>query len=404
MNVLIFHPSFPAQYLYLSQHIARCPENKVVFISKVGRNFDLPGVRVFQYKPSRGAADGIHKYLTGTEEAVLDGQAVFRAVRELRERGFRPDVMIGHTGWGSSLYLKDLYPEVPLIGYFEWYYRAVGSDVKYWEDDFLSANDSLRIRTKNFHHLSNLVSCDVGYCPMQWQKQQFPREFHHKLEVIHEGIDTQTCQPRAGAKLILEDIKLDLSEAGEIITYVSRGFEPYRGFPQFMDAIRIVLANRPACHVVIVGKDRTCYGAKSSDNRTYQQIEMDKGGLDRERVHFVGLRDRIDYVKILQASNVHVYLTRPFILSWSLMEAMAAGCCVVSSATPPVEEVIGHRENGLLADFRSPKQIAERIEEALDDVELRRNLAKRARETIVEKYELSKMLNKQMQMIQSQLE
>lgn len=283
------------------------------------------------------------------------------------------------------------------------YYNAFGSDAKFWEDEFLSLNDTLRIRTKNLHHLSNLVSCDIGYCPTYWQKQQFPKEFHPKLEVIHEGVDTTLCCPKPEVKLVLEDISLDLSEQDEIITYVSRGFEPYRGFPQFMDAIRIVLANRPKCHVVIVGKDRTCYGAPSPDNRTYQQIEMDKGGLDMNRVHFVGLRNRTDYAKILQASTVHVYLTRPFILSWSLMESMAAGCCLVSSATPPVQEVITSGENGLLADFRSPKQIASQIETALDDANLREKLSKRARETIVDRYDLDKMLAKQMDLIYSQI-
>lgn len=403
MNVLIFHPTFPGQYLYLARYIARDPKNKVVFISKTGKNFDLPGVRVQRYKPARETTQGLHPYLTDAEAAVLDGQAVFRAVQELREEGFQPDIMIGHTGWGSALYLKELYPKIPLIGYFEWYYRAIGSDVKYWEDEFLAVNDALRIKTKNFHHLSNLISCDIGYCPTNWQKKQFPQEFESKLRVIHEGVDTEYCRPRADVRLVLDDVKLDLSQAKEIITYVSRGFEPYRGFPQFMDAVRIVLDRRPDCHVVIVGKDRTCYGAVSKDRRTYQQIEMDKGGLDMKRVHFVGLRDRKDYIRILQASTVHVYLTRPFILSWSMLEAMAAGCCVVSSATPPVEEVMIHNKNGLLADFRSPMQIAERIEEALSDADLRRRLANDARQTIIEKYELSKMLEKQMALIQSQL-
>ena len=403
MNVLFFHPNFPAQYFYLAQHIAKDSKNKVFFVTKADNGVKLPGVRVVTYQLSRPVTSDIHGYISVVEEAILDGQAVYRSVRELEAQGFKPDVMIGHTGWGSSLYLKDLYPDVPLIGYFEWYYNAFGSDAKFWEDEFLSLNDTLRIRTKNLHHLSNLVSCDIGYCPTYWQKQQFPKEFHPKLEVIHEGVDTTLCCPKPEVKLVLEDISLDLSEQDEIITYVSRGFEPYRGFPQFMDAIRIVLANRPKCHVVIVGKDRTCYGAPSPDNRTYQQIEMDKGGLDMNRVHFVGLRNRTDYAKILQASTVHVYLTRPFILSWSLMESMAAGCCLVSSATPPVQEVITSGENGLLADFRSPKQIASQIETALDDANLREKLSKRARETIVDRYDLDKMLAKQMDLIYSQI-
>lgn len=403
MNVLIFHPSLPGQYLYLAQHLAKDPKNKVVFLAKESNHRHYRGVKVVLYKPTRGYNLKTHNYLIPSELAVLEGQAALRSLIELKAQGFVPDVMIGHTGWGTSMFFKDVYPKVPIIGYFEWYYNSVGSDSNYWETDIMTLNDKLRTRMRNIFHLANLVSCDLGYCPTEWQKRQFPEEFYPKLEVVHEGVDTKLCCPNPEAKMILPDIKLDLSGVKEIITYVSRGFEPYRGFPQFMDAIRIVLKNRPKCHVVIVGADKTFYGSPSPDGRTYKQIEVDKGGFDASRVHFVGRRSREDYAKILQAGTVHVYLTRPFILSWSLMESMAAGCCVISSATPPVEEMITDNVNGLLSDFRSPKHIASRIEEALDDRKLRERLSKAARESMVEKYALDKMLAKQIAMLESQL-
>ena len=235
----------------------------------------------------------------------------------------------------------------------------------------------------------------MGVTPTQWQFQQFPEEYKPKLHVIHEGIDTEFCQPaKTRPGLVLEDVKLNLPEGTEIITYVARGFEVYRGFPYFMDAIREILQRRPKTHVVIVGNDRICYGAQLVGT-TYKQEEEKKGGYDKERVHFVGLRNRGDYRKILQASSCHIYLTRPFVLSWSFLEAMSFACPIVGSKTPPVQEVMEDGVNGLLAEFRSPHHIARKVEELLDDRELAARLGKAARETVLERFELQKCLRKQ---------
>ena len=402
MNILLLHPNCPGQFVYLAPFLAKDTNHKVVVITK-GNTMNLPNVKIGLYKTTRAVTPGLHSYLVPMEEAVLDGQAVFRAVYSLKQQGFVPDIILGHTGWGSMLYLKDLYPEVPMIGYFEWYYHALHSDAQWWKDETMDVNDILRVRTKNAHHLLSLEACDVGYTPTLWQHEQFPAIYQPKLKVIHDGVDTKFLCPNEDAKLILEDIQLDLSEAEEIITYVSRGFEAYRGFPQFMDAVRILLKKRPQAHVVIVGNDRVCYGAAAADGKTYQQGEEEKGGYDVKRVHFVGPRHRAHYLQILQASSVHVYLTRPFVLSWSMLEAMAVGCPLVASATPPVEEVVEDGVNGLLANFRSPEHIAMRVEEILDDRALAKQLGKKARETILERYELNKQLNKQMSLIYSQL-
>ena len=404
MNILILHPNFPAQYVYLAPFLASDSNNRVVALAN-SANYSVynKGVRVVRYKVLREAARETHIYSKTMEEAILDGQAVFRAVRELGYQGFVPDVVIGHTGWGSTLFLKDLYPDVPLIGYFEWFYRSSGSDVGYWEDDKVTLDGMARIRMKNAHHLVNLNACDLGYCPTKWQKSQFPLEYQDKLEVVHEGIDTNFCKPDSAAKLILDDIKLDLSGEEEIITYVSRGFEAYRGFPQFMDALRIVMKHRSKCHAVLIGADKVCYGEQLAKGDSYKSRELTKGGFDMSRVHFVGVRNRADYLKILQNSSVHVYLTRPFVLSWSVLEAMSIGCPLVSSATPPVEEVVVDGENGLLADFRSPEEIAAKMEQILEDRALAKRLSENARTTILERYSVDQMIKKQLAMIHSQL-
>lgn len=400
MNILFLHPNFPGQFLQLARYLGGTGRHNVVYLSKDQNGSKLPGVQVGMYAKPRAATEGIHPYLRMAEEAALEGQAVVKGINALKNQiNFTPDVVMGHTGWGSTLYVKDMLPDVPLIGYFEWYYKAKGGDACYWPDETQTIDDMCRIRTINAHHLLNLQACDVRYTPTQWQKAQFPEMYQQGMEVIHEGVETDYIKPQPGRKFILPEQKLDLSDCEELVTYVSRGFEPYRGFPQFMEAVRLLLARRPKAHVVICGTDTSCYGPQHSKDKTWKQVEEEKGGYDTSRVHFVGHLKRDEYLMLLQASTVHVYLTRPFILSWSCLEALGAGCCLVGSATPPVEEVVEDGVNGLLANFRRPEHIALRIEEALDDPELRARLGKAARETVLEKYDLKDCIRKQLDMI-----
>ncbi|MBQ7479710.1 MAG: glycosyltransferase [Selenomonadaceae bacterium] len=399
MNILFLHPNFPGQFLHLARYFARDEAHRVFFLTKETNGSSLRNVNLGIYKPAREATKGIHPYVKIMEEAVLDGQATAKAMADLRQKmDFVPDVIISHTGWGSTLYAKDIYPDVPLIGYFEWYYHTYGSDVVYWPSDKVTDDMRLRIRTLNAHHLLNLEECDVRFTPTEWQRKQFPARYQEGMQVIHEGVDTEYYRPEPGKKLVLPQKKLDLSGAKEIITYVSRGFEPYRGFPQFMDAIRMVLKQRPECHVVLVGSDKNCYGPMPAGT-TWRKMEEEKGGYDRSRVHFLGHCEMEVYRAVLQASTVHVYLTRPFVLSWSMLESMACGCCLVASSTPPVEEAVEDGKDGLLAHFLHPEHIALRINEALDNPGLRERLGRAARQTILERYDTRDCLRRQVNMI-----
>ncbi|MEM9568761.1 MAG: glycosyltransferase, partial [Cyanobacteria bacterium P01_E01_bin.34] len=248
------------------------------------------------------------------------------------------------------------------------------------------------IRTKNSPILLDLYSCDAGLCPTKWQQQQFPTEFRDKLTVMHDGIDTDTFKPNPGSKLVLPDIGLNLSQASEIVSYVSRGMEPYRGFPQFIQALQILQKRRPDCHAVIVGEDRVCYGSQRADGKTYKEAMLEEFPLDMSRVHFTDGLPYRDYLKVIQSSDVHVYLTYPFVLSWSLMEAMSTGCAIVASNTPPVTEMIQEGESGLLVDFFSPEQIADRVEEALDNRDRMKILRANARDTIVQRFDQKALL------------
>lgn len=403
---MFIHPNFPSQHRHLACYFGSDKRHQVVFLCQTEDKIDIPGVTKGFYKRKREVNEKTHHYLKTCEEAVLNAQAAYEAAVKLhQEYNFKPDVIIAHIGWGDAMFLKDLYPDVPLLGYFEWFYHSHGADVGYFPGEKVSPDKECQIRMKNAHHFINLDLCDAGYTPTEWQKKQFPEVYRPKLTVLHDGIDTDFCRPDRSKKLVLPNLKLDLSEVPEIITYVSRGFEDYRGFPQFMEACAGVLKRRPKCHVVLVGSDRVCYGAKPGDGKTFKQLMLERlsDSLDLSRVHFTGWLNRKDYLTVLQASTVHVYLTRPFVLSWSMLEAMSAGCCLVASQTPPVEEVITDGENGLLAHFMHPEHIALRIEEALDDPLLRERLSKNARELIREKYDLTKCLNRQINFIYSHL-
>jgi len=303
-----------------------------------------------------------------------------------------PDIVYGHSGWGLPLFGKEAWPAAKLVCLFEWYYRAHGSDADFDPAQPLSVDDELRIRIKNSPILIDLDSCDWGVSPTYWQHRQLPLEFQPKISVIHDGIDTDFVKPDPDAKLVLPAVGLDLSDAAEIVTYVARGMEPYRGFPQFIEAARLITEARPGCHVVIVGADRVAYGRSLPNGKTYKQEMLEKVPLDQGRVHFTGLLPKADYLKVLQASSAHVYLTRPFVLSWSMLEAMAAGCAVVASDTPPVVEVVTDGVNGLLTHFFSPAKIAARVAEVLDRPGDYRDMRVKARQTVLDRYDLRRLL------------
>jgi glycosyltransferase involved in cell wall biosynthesis len=336
------------------------------------------------------------------ENAVLQGQAVFRMAEQLKAKGLIPDVVYGHSGWGPTLLIKDIFPKAKLLCYFEWFYHAHGSDADFDLTQPLSVDDEARIRVKNAPILIDLYSCDQGLSPTYWQRQQFPSEYQSKISVLHDGIDTDFFCPKSGAKLVIPRINLDLSHVEEVITYVARGMEPYRGFPEFMEAVAILQQRRPQCHVVIVGENRVAYGKRLPDGKTYKEFMLDKLPIDQSRVHFTGWLPYNEYLQVLQASSAHVYLTRPFVLSWSMLESLSTGCLVIGSRTHPVTEVIEDGVNGLLADFFSPQEICARIEEVLNHPNKMAEIRAKARETVITRYNLSKLLPKHIEWIQGQ--
>jgi glycosyltransferase involved in cell wall biosynthesis len=396
MRILFLHNHFPGHYQHVAAALAADSRNQVVFITK-DRNGSIPGVDKRVFAPARPAEAPTHHYVRPFEDAVLHGQAVYRLCERLKREGFVPDLICSHAGFGPSLFIKDAFPNTPLLGYFEWFYHAQGSDADYL-DGPVGADDACRIRSRNAAILMELANCDWGVCPTVFQRGQFPPAFQNKLTLMHDGIDTDFFSPRPGARMVLPG--LDLSGAAEVVTYATRGMEPYRGFPQFMRAADLLLKERPNLHIIVGGDDSVSYSRRPPPGRTYKQILLDElPDLDRSRLHFVGPLAYPVYRDLLRASDVHVYLTVPFVLSWSLLEALSTGCLVVGADNAAVREVIEPGVNGLLADFFTPADLAAKVASALDQRQAMEPIRATARQRVIERYALTDLLPRHLQLI-----
>ena len=396
MKFLFSHRNFPAQFRHILLELAQEPTNEIVFLTGTQNNIEIKGVKKIVYKLKREVPKNCHRYLRQYEEAVIHGQAAAEAAIKLKQQGFIPNVIYAHS-WGNSMFLKDVFPDTPQLNYCEWYYNAKGADIGF-NGEIINEDRLALTKCKNAQLLIDLVNCDKSICPTQWQKAQIPKEFHNKIEVIHDGIDTDYFVPDDNAILKIPNTNIELSAKDEVITYATRGMEPYRGFPQFMEVAEKLLKLRPNLHVVIGGEDRVCYGPKPK-NGSFKEILLNKLELDMSRVHFTGGLPYGEYRKLLQISSVHVYLTYPFILSWSLLEAMSIGCSIVASKTAPVKEVIKHNENGLLVDFYDIDGFVKQINYLLDNPQ--ENLRKNARQTIVDNYDLKKLLPQHIEILKN---
>jgi glycosyltransferase involved in cell wall biosynthesis len=367
MRILFIHQNFPGQFRHAAAEWSKRPGWQVLAI---GRDTapGLPGVRLLRYKPHRSPHKTQHPYLRTMEDAVLHGQAVARVLERLRASGFTPDAIVAHPGWGETLYAKDIFPTTRLVHYCEWYYASEGQDFGFDPEFPVTLDDRLRIRTWNALHLLNLQNCDAGITPTQWQWGRHPEVYRSKITVAHEGIDTERLGPDPNATFTVPigpNKGLTLRAGDPVITYVARNLEPYRGFHQFMRALQIVQREHKSCHTIIVGGDGVSYGRKPPEAANWREHMLREVSIDPARTHFVGKLPYEQYVRVLQVSAVHVYLTYPFVLSWSLLEAMACGCFVVASDTAPVREVVRNWVNGVRFNPLGPETVVRYLSDVL---------------------------------------
>ena len=533
MRILLIHQNFPGQFRHVAPVWARRPGWQVMAI---GRDTcpglpDVPEIKLIRYRPHRDGFKEQHPYLRKMEDAVLHGQAVARVLQGLKQpqpqrqvpklaqddsagqggaRGasaatatsagkaqvtqapasFTPDVILAHPGWGETLYAKDIFPHARLIHLCEWYYNPRGADVNFDPEFPAALDEQLRIRTWNALHLLNLEQCDAAISPTQWQRAQHPRIYHPKIQVAHEGINTDALGPDPEAMFTVParpvqadrpisvrtehstpirtehptpvradhptsvraehptPVRVELVEARQtqatatseptpatvraepveapqtlappqaepveapmvrtsppapdpitlkagdpVITYVSRNLEPYRGFHQFMRALEIIQREHPTAQTLIVGGDDVSYGKRPPSHggaaaANWRTVMLNQCRIDTTRTHFLGRVPYEQYKKILQISAAHVYLTVPFVLSWSMLEAMATGCLVIASNTPPVREVIEDGVNGLLVDFFNPQDIARQVLHSLQEPRLGIPLRRAARTAVQQRFHL----------------
>lgn len=390
MKVLFVHQNFPGQFLHLAPELAR-RGHEVLALTDI-RNKRETSIRTLRYKHDAPAVDRAACRLGRNYTQQSDrGVTVARACLQLRkDTGYVPDVIFGHSGWGETLFLKDVWPEAKLIVYAEFYYRGRGADVGFDPEAGTAGFDQVMIAQGRAAHLGqSLLHADAGVSPTEWQASTYPPALRQMIEVIFDGVDTDALRPDPGAEVALPDGRV-LRAGDEVLTFVNRNLEPYRGYHTFMRALPDVLAARPEAQVVIVGGDEVSYGPAPKDGRRWKDIYLDevKDRLDLSRVHFLGKVPYPTFVSLMQVSRAHAYLTYPFVLSWSMLESMAAGALVIGSDTAPVREVIRHGENGLLLDFFDIAGWSRTLTEALAQPERFIPLRKAARQTVLEKYDL----------------
>jgi glycosyltransferase involved in cell wall biosynthesis len=396
MRVLFIHQNIPGQFPHLMRALCDDPANEVWAIGEQAaapRAARLHArLRVVSYAMGEPEAKpNPHPYLADVDAQVRRGQTVARALLKMKGQGLVPDVIVAHPGWGEALFVKDVFPHVPLLDYFEFYFSATGADVGFDPEFPSTLDNALRLRVRNAAFLSALDACDAGVSPTGWQRSRFPATYRDKIAVVHEGVDTAAHVPDAAATFEWEGRTF---RAGEpVVTYVARNLEPYRGFHVFMRSLPRLLAAHPTAQVLVVGGDGVSYGRKAAQGRAWKRAMLDELGdaVDLTRVHFTGKLPFAQYQRVLQVSAAHVYLTYPFVLSWSLLEAMASGCLIVGSRTAPVEEVVVDGVNGRLVDFFDAEAITGTVLQALERPAAQRALRAAARETVVNRFDLARV-------------
>lgn len=389
MKILFVHQNFPAQFIHLAPALAARGHQVLSLADLANKRTALPGVRSFFYRSP--VKDQLKGLASTYANMAACGEMAAGACAQLRDRsGFSPDVIFGHNGWGEMLFLREVWPEARILNYAELVYRSRGLDADF-DPEFQKPGLKSGIATtaRAAHILQSMIHADAALSPTEWQAASFPKDLRHKISVIHDGVKTDEAKPDPTASLIIPGTDLTLRAGDEVLSFLNRNLEPYRGYHTFMRALPAIMEARPDAQVVIVGGDGQSYG-RAPTKGTWKQIFLDEVAdrIDLSRLHFPGKIPRQDFLKLMQVTRVHAYLTYPFVLSWSMIEAMSAGALVIGSATGPVQEVIRDGVNGRLVDFFDVQGWADTIIRSLANPAADDALRVAARATILERYDL----------------
>ena len=406
MNILFIHQNFPGQFKFLAPALVKQGHTVVGMTMQKTEAKEWQGVRLAPYTATRGTTPKVHPWISDFETKTIRAEACFRAALRIRAEGLNPDLIVSHHGWGESLFLKDVWPQAKLAIYCEFYYHPLGADVGF-DPEFPVKDEGevCRLRLKNLNNLLHFEAADAGISPTHWQASTFPEPFRSKITVVHDGIDTEAVAPNPAVSLTLNG-NIKLTRADEVITFVNRNLEPYRGYHIFMRALPELLKRRPQARVLIVGADDVSYGARPAEGKKWKDIFASEvrpqiSDADWARVHFLGHIPYQHFIPLLQLSTVHVYLTYPFVLSWSLLEAMSVGCAIVASDTQPLREAIRHDDTGRLVNFFDVPGLANDVCALLDDPVARQRLGANARAFAQATYDLKTVcLPRQLQWVQ----
>jgi len=404
MKILFVHQNFPGQFKYMAPELLN-RGHEVVALAVHFQGDSWLGVKVVQYQAAYTSTPNIHPWVADFESKIIRSDSCFRAAMAMKESGFNPDIIIAHHGWGESLFLKEVWPTAKIGIYCEFFYLNKGADNGF-DKEFpeMDLGNVCRLRLKNLHHLLQFEDADAAISPTYWQASTFPKPYRKKIKVIHDGIDTNKIIPNPNIQVVYGG--RTFTRHDEVITFVNRNLEPYRGYHIFMRSLPALLQRRPNAHIFIVGGNKVSYGKPAPHGKSWKDIFISEvrsqiSDVNWSRVHFLGNVYYDQFLGLLQLSKVHVYLTYPFVLSWSLLEAMSAGCAILASNTAPLEEVIIDKENGRLIDFFDVCGIVDQICELLDDPDQLKRLGSNARKFAQMNYDLSQVcLPKQIEWVE----
>ena len=380
MHVLFAHKNFPAHFRHIMPHLVSEHGARCTFISEKKALTTSNVFEQIQYKPRFNAAKSTSYCGRTHENQMWASQAIVEALAARDD--LKPDLIVAHSGFFTASFLRELY-DCPIVNLFEYFYHPTESDCDF-RSDLVEPGLIHRVRTRarNANFLLDLESCDLGYCPTQWQRSLFPDAFQSKLSVAHGGIDTNYWCPAASDEAGNDEF--DIPADTKFITYVTRGFESMRGFDIFMKMAKRICDMRDDVVFLVAGTDRVCYGADRAitEGKSFKQWVLDQDNYDLNRIRFLGYLGQDSVRQLYRRSDLHVYLTAPFILSWSALDAMACGCVVLGSDTSPVSEVVEHERNGLLTDFFDVDAMVEQANRVLDKPSEYSGLRAAARETV----------------------